>query len=110
MTEPTTAEFKPVDEYLCATYGIGLEDVICDGCLIGRADIRVAGMAKILPRLVRADREDDGGEYRFYEGVLILDGIWYRFACHIFVDAGGSCFLADMTSFASLQWKVRLAV
>ena len=82
-------EFKHVDDYLSAGFGIGLEDVLCDGCLIGRPDIRVADTAKVLPRLLRAEKEDDGGEYRTYEGVLILDGIWYRFACHIFVDASG---------------------
>ena len=104
------SEFAQVDEYLSATYGIRLEDTLCDACLIGRPDIRLTQVAKILPRLIRAEREDDGGEYRAYEGVLILDSIWYRFACHIFVDAGGSYFLADMTSFASVEWKVRLAV
>jgi hypothetical protein len=104
------SEFKHVDDYLSTGYGIGLEDVLCDGCLIGRPDIRVADKAKILPRLLRAEKEDDGGEYRTYEGVLILEGIWYRFACHIFVDASGSYFLADVMSFASVEWKVRLAV
>jgi hypothetical protein len=104
------SDFKPVDAYLSATYGVGLEDVLCDGCLIGRPDIRLAEAVKVLPRLIRAEKEDDGGEYRTYEGVLILDGIWYRFASHIFVDAGGSYFLADMTSFESVEWKVRLAV
>jgi len=104
------SDFKPVDAYLSATFGIGLEEVLCDGCLIGRPDIRLAEVAKVIPRLMRTEIEDDGGEYRAYEGVLVLDGIWYRFACHIFVDAGGSCFLADVTSFESVEWKVRLAV
>ena len=104
------SEFEPVDAYLMATYGIGLEDVLCDGCLIGRPEIRVAGAAKVLPRLLRVEQEDDGGEYRTYEGVLILGDVWYRFACHIFIDAGGGYFLADVSDFASVEWKVRLAV
>lgn len=103
-------EFKHVDAYLAATHGTRLEDVLCDGCLVGRPDIRLAGVAKVLPRLLHTAKEDDGGEFRTYEGVLILDGIWYRFACHIFVDAGGAYFLADIGSFASVEWKVRLAV
>jgi len=103
-------EFKTVDDYLLASYGIGLEDVLCDGCLMGRPDRRVAEVAKILPRLTRAEKEDDGGEYRTYEGVLILDGLWYRFGCHIFIDAGGGYFLADVTGFTAVEWKVRLAV
>ena len=104
------SEFEHVDAYLTATYGIALEDALCDGCLIGRPDMRVAAVAKVLPRLLRVEKEDDGGEYHTYEGVLILDGVWYRFACHIFVDAGGGYFLADMSDFASVEWKVRLAV
>jgi hypothetical protein len=104
------SEFKSVDDYLLATYGLGLEDVLCDGCLIGRPDIKLAEKVKILPRLLKSEREDDGGEFMTYEGVLILDGVWYRFGCHIFVDASGMCFLADMTSFTSVEWKVRVAV
>jgi hypothetical protein len=102
--------FQTVDDYLSASFGTGLEDVLCDGCLVGRPEIRLAEVAKVLPRLLRTEREDDGGEYRTYEGVLILDGIWYRFGCHIFVDAGGACFVADISGFEAVEWKVRLAV
>ncbi len=102
--------FQTVDDYLNATFGTRLEDVLCDGCLVGRPEIRLAEVAKVLPRLLRTEREDDGGEYRTYEGVLILDGVWYRFGCHIFVDAGGLCFLADIGGFEAVEWKVRLAV
>lgn len=102
--------FQTVDDYLRTVYDTRLEDVLCDGCLIGRPDIRLGDKAKILPRLLRAEREDDGGEYRAYEGVLILEGVWYRFGCHIFVDAGGLCFLADISGFEAVEWKVKLAV
>ncbi len=102
--------FQTVDNYLAATHGTGLEDVLCDGCLVGRPEMRLAEVAKVLPRLLRTEREDDGGEYRTYEGVLILDGVWYRFGCHIFVDMGGGCFVADISAFEAVEWKVRLAV
>ena len=62
--------FQTVDDYLSTVYDTRLEDVLCDGCLIGRPDIRLGDKAKILPRLLRAEREDDGGEYRAYDGVL----------------------------------------
>jgi len=102
--------FKTVDDYLFATYGLGLEDVLRDGCTIGRPDIRLQGVAKVLPRMMRAVKEDDGGEYVTYEGVLILDGLWYRFGCHIFIDASGACFLADISDFEAVEWKLRVAV
>jgi hypothetical protein len=104
------SEFKAVDDYLQGAYSIGLEDVLCDGCTIGRPDIRLGGAAKVLPRLLRSEKEDDGGEYATYEGVLILDGLWYRFGCHIFIDASGLCFLADVMRFEAVEWKLRVAV
>jgi hypothetical protein len=101
---------KAVDDHLIATYGIGLEDVLCDGCLVGRTDLAMADSVKVLPRLMRSEKEDDGGEYAGYEGMLILDGLWYRFACHIFIDASGACFLADLGQFEAVEWKLRLAL
>jgi len=105
-----TTAYAAVDAFLTANYRLGLEDVLCDGCLMGRLDIALAEIAKIIPRRIRSEPEEDGGEYATYEGVLILDGIWYRFGCHIFLDAGGLCFLADVTEFEVVEWKVRLAV
>jgi hypothetical protein len=102
--------FQTVDSYLGASYGLGLEDVLLDGCLVGRQEMRLVEAAKVLPRLLRLEREDDGGEYHTYEGVLILGGVWYRFGCHIFIDAGGGGFVADISDFAAVEWKVRLAV
>ena len=104
------SEFKAVDDYLSGTYGLGLEDVLRDGCTMGRPDIRLGDAAKVLPRLMRAVKEEDGGEYVAYEGMLILDGLWYRFGCHIFIDASGLCFLADVTRFEAVEWKLRVAV
>ncbi|HVA13137.1 MAG TPA: hypothetical protein VNF99_07800 [Stellaceae bacterium] len=101
---------KAVDDFLEAQYGLGLEDVLCDGCLIGRLDQRLGATARVVLREQRIEREDDGGEFGTYAGVLILDGMWYRFDCHIFVDAGGQCFLADLGSFEAVEWQLRVAV
>jgi hypothetical protein len=109
-TDLRATAFETVDSYLAASYGLGLEDVLLDGCMVGQQEIRLAEAAKVLPRLLRVEREDDGGEYHTYEGVLILGGVWYRFGCHIFVDAGGGCFVADISDFEAVEWKVRLAV
>jgi hypothetical protein len=102
--------FNAVDDFLGATYGLRLEEVLCDGCLIGRVPAALSATARIMPTCRRAVTEDDGGEWSDYEGVLILDDIWYRFGCHIFVDANGQCFLADLSAFEAVEWKVRLAV
>jgi hypothetical protein len=102
--------YRTVDDYLFQGYGIGLEDVLRDGCVLGRPDIRVASIAKVVPRLMRAVKEDDGGEYVTYEGMLILDGLWYRFGCNIFIDESGASFLADISNFAAVEWKLRVAV
>lgn len=101
---------KTVDTYLHAQFGLGLEDLLCDGCLMGRLDQRLGTGSRLVLREQRIEREDDGGEFGAYAGVLILDGLWYRFECHIFVDAGGQCFLADLGTFAAVEWKLRVAV
>jgi hypothetical protein len=99
-----------VDDYLHSQFNTRLEDVLCDGCLIGRPDIRLAATVKVLPRLMRTEKEDDGGEFASYEGTLIIDDIWYRFGCHIIVDGNGSCFMADISAFDAVEWKLRIAV
>lgn len=101
---------KAVDDYLHTEFGLGLEDILCDGCLVGRLDQRLGSAARLVLREQRIEREDDGGEFGAYAGVLILDGVWYRFDCRIFVDAGGQCFLADLGAFEAVEWKLRIAV
>jgi len=111
-TAPTTpaSDAKTVEDFLQAQFGLGLEDVLCDGCLMGRLDQRLGAAARLVLREQRVEREDDGGEFGAYAGVLILDGLWYRFACHIFVDAGGQSFVADIGTFQAVEWKLRMAV
>lgn len=104
------SDIQAVEGFLQTRYGLGLEDVLCDGCLIGRLDQRFGAASRLVLREQRVQREDDGGEFGAYAGVLILDGIWYRFSCHIFVDAGGQCFLADLGAFEAVEWKLRVAV
>lgn len=104
------SDVQAVEDFLQTRYGLGLEDVLCDGCLIGRLDQRFDAASRLVLREQRVEREDDGGEFGAYAGVLILDGIWYRFSCHIFVDAGGQCFLADLGAFEAVEWKLRVAV
>jgi hypothetical protein len=101
---------KTVDDFLQARFGLGLEDVLCDGCLMSRLDQQLGTGSRLVLREQRIEREDDGGEFGTYAGVLILDGMWYQFSCHIFVDAGGQCFLADLSSFEAVEWKLRMAV
>jgi hypothetical protein len=104
------SDAKAVDDFLQAQHGLGLEDVLCDGCLMSRLDQRLGAASRLVLREQRIEREDDGGEFGAYAGVLILDGLWYRFDCHIFVDAGGQCFLADLRAFEAVEWKLRVAV
>ena len=104
------SDAKTVDDFLQTRYGLGLEDVLCEGCLIGRLDQRLGTASRLVLREQRVEREDDGGTFGAYAGVLILDGLWYRFDCHIFVDAGGQCFLADLGGFEAVEWKLRVAV
>jgi hypothetical protein len=102
--------FDAVDDFLMAHFAMRLEDVLCDGCFVGRLGSRLADNVKLLPRLIRSAAEEDGGVCNAYRGVLILDGVWYRFACQIFVDGGGQRFLSDVTEFAAVEWQARVAL
>jgi len=102
--------FENVDEFLVATYHRHLEDVLCDGCLIGRLATQFGERARIMPRLVRSTHEADGGLANAYEGILVLDGVWYRFACQVFVDAGGDRFLSDVSQFEAVEWQAGVKI
>lgn len=102
--------FDTVDEFLMAKHGLHLEDVLCDGCLMGRLGVALGDSAKILPRLVGSTVEEDGGVANIYDGILVLDGVWYRFRCHVFVDGGGERFLSDISAFEAVEWQARVAL
>lgn len=102
--------FDAVDEFLLANHGVHLEEVLCDGCFIGRLGGALGGAVKVLPRLTQSVVEEDGGIANAYEGILILGGLWYSFACRVFVDSGGQRFLSDLTAFAPVEWQARIAV
>lgn len=103
-------DFAAVHDLLTARFGVGLEEVLCDGCLLGRLTVLLADLGKIVPRLLHSETEDDGGEYATYAGIFMLQDIWYRFRCHIFVDASGQRFLTDIEQFEAIEWQVRLAM
>ena len=100
--------WKAVDDLLTDRFGIGVEDALCHGCLTGHVEARLSGLVRIMPRLVRFEAEDDGGETSTYDGVLAIEEVWYRFRCQVFVDAGGLRFLSDSQKFEAVDWRVHL--
>ncbi len=102
--------FDKVDEFLVANFRRHLEDVLCDGCLIGRLSTQFGERGRIMPRLINSTREADGGLANAYEGILILDGIWYRFACQVFIDEGGQRFLSDVSVFDAVEWQAAVKI
>jgi hypothetical protein len=102
--------YDAVDAFLMAHHGARLEEVLCDGCFVGRLDQSLADTAKVLPRLVRATVEEDGGLVHLYEGILDLDGIWYSFRCQIFIDETGQRFLSNVAAFDAVEWQARVKV
>lgn len=101
--------FETVDTFLMANHGLRLEEVLCEGCLMGRLGATL-GDARVMPRLLRSTSEEDGGVARVYEGILVLDGVWYRFGCHVFIDGSGLRFLSDITAFDAVEWRARVAI
>src|SRR5258705_428912 len=81
-----------VDGYLYLVGRMGLEQMLCEGCLSGRTPTMFAGCASIEPNLVFRTVEDDGGTAEGYEGNLTVAGVRYSFACELFADADGAYF------------------
>ncbi len=102
--------FAAVDQFLTASHGLRLEEVLCEGCLMGRLGAMLGDGARIMPRLVRSTAEEDGGVANVYEGILVLDGVWYRFGCHVFIDGSGERFLSNITAFDAVEWRARVAI
>ena len=102
--------FEAVDDFLMANHRLRLEDVLCEGCLMGRLGAAFGDGVKILPRLLGSTVEEDGGVANIYDGILVLEGVWYRFRCHLFVDGGGQCFLSDISAFEAVEWRARVAL
>ncbi|HEV2551464.1 MAG TPA: hypothetical protein VGU20_29405 [Stellaceae bacterium] len=59
-TSSATSTAHSIDAFLAASYGLRLEDVLCEGCLVGRLGPAIAERVKLVPRLVRSTREEDG--------------------------------------------------
>ena len=100
--------FNVVDNLLTSRFGIGLEEALCDGCLMGLVQLRLSDVARIVPRRVCFKAEDDGGEASTYDGIFVLEDVWYRFQCQVFVDGSGIRFLSDIQKFEAVQWQVHL--
>jgi hypothetical protein len=100
----------PVDDYLYATCRIGLEQVLCDGCLSGRVPEAVAAVASIEPELYHRVTEDDGGASECYRGALTVAGVRYSFEVLLFADADGAYFIANIARFEPVEWSAGMQV
>ncbi len=87
------------DGYLYLVARIGLEQVLCDGCLSGGVPEAVAGVASIAPELIHRD----GGTSEAYQGALTVAGVRYTFECLLFADPDGSYFVANIARFEPVE-------
>jgi hypothetical protein len=99
-----------VDSYLYLLGKMGVEQVLCDGCLSGRVPAAVSDCATIEPELVRKKVEDDGGTAEAYRGTLIVAGVRYSFECELFADAGGAYFVSSIGRFEPVEWSTKVQV
>jgi len=102
--------FTAVDRLLAGRYQVGLEDVLCEGCLTGRLPAMFADEASIACRCTRMQADADGGRSFTFEGTFTLMDVRYNFRCHVFADAGGQRFVSDVALFESVEWETRLAL
>jgi hypothetical protein len=101
---------SPVDGYLYQVGRVGLEQVLCDGCLSGRVPAEVAAVATIEPELHHRVTEDDGGASECYRGALTVTGVRYTFEVLLFADLDGAYFIANIARFEPLEWSAKMQV
>jgi hypothetical protein len=96
---------SPVDDYLYSTGRVGLEQVLCDGCLSGRVPREVAGVSSVEPKLVQRITEEDGGAAETYRGILTVAGVRYFFEVLLLADLDGAYFIANVARFVPVEWS-----
>jgi hypothetical protein len=100
----------PVDGYLYQVGRVGLEQVLCDGCLSGQMPKEVAPVASIEPELHHRVTAEDGGVSESYRGVLTVAGVRYTFEVLLFADVDGAYFVASIARFEPVEWSARMRV
>ena len=99
-----------VNSYLYLLGRIGVEQVLCDGCLSGRTPAAVSDCASIEPELARRTVEDGGGTAEAYRETLIVAGVRYSFECELFADADGAYFVSSIGRFEPWEWSTKVQV
>ncbi|MGH7014743.1 MAG: hypothetical protein ACREEL_11430 [Stellaceae bacterium] len=102
--------FTAVDRLLAGRFQVGLEDMLCEGCLTGQLPALFAGDAAIAPRCTRMLADGDGGRSFTFEGTFTLADVRYNFRCHVFADAGGQRFISDVALFEPVEWQAQIAM
>ncbi len=102
--------FTAVDRLLTGRFQVGLEDVLCEGCLTGCLPTLFADDAALVRRCTHMQTSEDGGRSFTFEGTFTLMDVRYNFRCYIFADASGQRFVSDVVMFEPSEWSVRVAI
>jgi hypothetical protein len=98
------------DRLLTDRYQVGLEDVLCEGCLTGRLPALFDNDVAIVRRCSRMQVDEDGGQSFTFEGTFTLMDVRYNFRCHIFSDLSGQRFVSDIALFEPVEWQTRVVL
>lgn len=98
------------DRLLTDRYQVGLEDVLCEGCLGGRLPALFDQDVAIARRCIRMQVDADGGRSFTFEGTFTLMEVRYNFRCYIFADLSGQRFVSDIALFEPVEWQTRAAL
>jgi hypothetical protein len=95
-----------INNVLVEQHGTTLEDVIAEATE-GRA-----GTARVSSTAIRLDRfkDEDGSVSEFFEGVLTVDDVRYRWQASVFTDVDGAKFVTDIRDFKPLDWRARMRI
>jgi hypothetical protein len=98
-----------LDAYLASRFGLSLERLLAAataGCL--EPGLRDA--IEIACDPVGCFAYEDGGLSEQYQGLLVVEGVTYRFRCSVFTDGSGARFVESVEEMEPVRWQARLAL
>lgn len=102
--------YAALSEYMRATVGLGVDEVLLRGCLDGRLSGRTAEFAWVDAARVGSHTQEDGPELWSYEGKLTVQGVVFRFECVICYEPASEVYAVEVLDLTPVEWTARMAV
>lgn len=104
------AAYAALSDYIRATVGLGVDELLLRGCLDGRLLGPLAEFAAVDAARVGSSTQEHGPELWSYEGSLTVQGVVFRFECVICYEPKREVYAVEVLELAPVEWTARMAV